>query len=187
IAALEFFGGPGFIDGGYRRIIQNNFARAAAYQPKWDDWLKNSYVNLTCNDPAGLCSPAMSAYHVRPEPKPYPLLNFCPLFFTQRSLEEAVQYAADPERGGDKFDLRSYDRNQGLIFLHEIMHISAVGQPQITDITTTYRGREYGAIGPTYCKYLARNNDGDNVAQTARNADSYAQFAMAVYVQEKLG
>ncbi|KAJ7917616.1 hypothetical protein B0H13DRAFT_1870081 [Mycena leptocephala] len=66
MASLEFFGPPGYIDGGNRSIIQDNFARAAAYQPRWDDWLRNS--------------PTTSAYHITPEPKPYQLLDFCPSF-----------------------------------------------------------------------------------------------------------
>ncbi|KAJ6556384.1 hypothetical protein B0H19DRAFT_1262451 [Mycena capillaripes] len=170
MAALEFFAPPGLIDEGTRKIIQNNFARAAAYQPKSDDWLKNLCVHLTCNDPARLCSSTTTSYHVSPESEPYQLLNFCPLFFTQRTLDEAVQYAMEnPQR---KYDRRNYDRNHGLISLHEIMHISAVGQPQIDDITATWNGREYGAIGSTYCKYLAQNNEGDNLAQTARNDEA---------------
>ncbi|KAJ7899692.1 hypothetical protein B0H13DRAFT_1883779 [Mycena leptocephala] len=160
--SLEFFGPPSYIDGGNRSIIQDNFARAAGYQPRWDDWLRNS--------------PTTSAYHVTPEPKPYPLLNFCPLFFAQRSLEEAVQYGtADPQRS---YDLRSYDRNQGLIFLHEILHLDAVGRPPIADMMTTWDGEEYSAIGPLHCKYLARNNDGDNVVQTTKNA---------IYMQKRVG
>ncbi|KAJ7212759.1 hypothetical protein B0H12DRAFT_378436 [Mycena haematopus] len=177
-ASMDFFGAPPFLDGGSRTIIQGNFARAAAYQPRWDDWLRISYINLTCNDPAELCGPTTFAYRVDPEPRPYPLLNFCPPFFEQRSLEEAVEYAMADERR--RYDLRSYDRNQGLIFLHEILHMDAVGQSQITDIlNTTYDGREYGpAIGPLRCKYLAFSNERNNVVDTVRNADSYVQWAM---------
>lgn len=92
-------------------LTTDNFARAAAYQPRWDDWLRNSYLNLTCNDFAGRCGSTTFAYHVDPEPKPYPVLNFCPLFFEQRSFEEAVEYAmSDRERS---YDLRSYDNNHG--------------------------------------------------------------------------
>ncbi|KAJ7351430.1 hypothetical protein DFH08DRAFT_935109 [Mycena albidolilacea] len=186
-ASMEFFGAPAYVHGGNHTIIQNNFARAAAYQPRWDDWLRNSYLNLTCNDFAGRCGSTAFAYHVDPEPKPYPVLNFCPLFFEQRSFEGAVEYAmADRERS---YDLRSYDNNQGMIFLHEILHIDAVGQPKITDIMeTTCEGREYGpALGPLRCKYLAFFNERNNVAETVRNADSYVQFAMTMYVQERIG
>ncbi|KAJ7139135.1 hypothetical protein C8R44DRAFT_763944 [Mycena epipterygia] len=188
MAALEFLGAPGYIGPSHRKIIQDNFARAAAYQPRWDDRFRNMYVNLTCNDPAALCAdnPTTSVYHLNPEPKQYPVLNFCPLFFTQRSLDEAMRYAADPERA--VWDLTNYDQNQGLIFLHEIMHIDAVGQPPITDLNTTYpKGREIPAMGPKYCKYLGRQRLGDSVEYASRNADSYAQYAMAIYVQEKTG
>ncbi|KAJ7889879.1 hypothetical protein B0H14DRAFT_2691161 [Mycena olivaceomarginata] len=200
-ASMEFFGAPAYVHGGNHTIIQNNFARAAAYQPRWDDWLRNSYLNLTCNDFAGRCGSTTFAYHVDPEPKPYPVLNFCPLFFEQRSFEGAVEYAmADRERS---YDLRSYDNKprwahestcprvnvielrQGMIFLHEILHIDAVGQPKITDIMeTTCEGREYGpALGPLRCKYLAFFNERNNVAETVRNGGS----CLPMYVQERIG
>ncbi|KAJ7920391.1 hypothetical protein B0H13DRAFT_1867604 [Mycena leptocephala] len=98
----------------------------------------------------------------------------------RRSLAKAVEYAM-PDRHR-RYDLRSYDRNQGSTLLHQILHISAVGQPSITDIMeTTYEGREYGpAIEPLRCKYLAYANERNNVAETIRNADNYVQFAMAM-------
>ncbi|KAF7332894.1 Killer toxin subunits alpha/beta [Mycena venus] len=187
MASMEFFGAPVYVQGGNHTIIQHNFARAAAYQPRWDDRLRNAYLNVTCNDPSALCGPSTPAYHVDPEPTPYPVLSFCSLFFEQRSLAEAVENAMGDRNG--RYDLRSYDRNQGSTFLHQILHISAVGQPPITDIMeTTYEGREYGpAIGPLRCKYLAFANERNNVAETIRNADNYVQFAMAMFVQEDIG
>ncbi|KAF8198879.1 hypothetical protein K438DRAFT_2016252 [Mycena galopus ATCC 62051] len=187
MASMEFFGAPFYVQGGNHMIIQNNFGRAATYRPRWDDRLRNRYLIVTCNDPSALCGPSTPAYHVDPEPTPYPVLNFCPLFFEQRTLAKAVEYAM-PDRHR-RYDLRSYDRNQGSTFLHQILHISAVGQPSITDIMeTTYEGREYGpAIGPLRCKYLAYANETNNVAETIRNADNYVQFAMAMFVQEDIG
>ncbi|KAF8135841.1 hypothetical protein K438DRAFT_1997317 [Mycena galopus ATCC 62051] len=187
MASMEFFGAPIYVQEGNHMIIQNNFARAVTYQPRWNDRLRNRYLIVTCSDPSALCGPSTPAYHVDPEPTPHPVLNFCPLFFEQRSLAKVVEYAMlDRHR---RYDLRSYDRNQGSTFLHQILHISAVGQPSITDIMeTTYEEREYGpAIGPLRCKYLVYANERNNVAETIRNADSYVQFAMAMFVQEEIG
>ncbi|KAJ7654322.1 hypothetical protein B0H17DRAFT_1214361 [Mycena rosella] len=171
-AAMEFFGALGYIIGtSYERIIQDNFARAAPHSTD------AGYVNLTCDDPAQRCgSPTTAAYNA--ESGAYPALAFCPLFFQQRSMAEAIRYAADPDGGGHRWDLRNYDHNQALIVLHHIMHINAVGQPPITDVNTTYHGGENRALGPKYWKYLGIENERDNVAQTIRNADTCAQYAM---------
>ncbi|KAJ7183893.1 hypothetical protein C8R46DRAFT_1068113 [Mycena filopes] len=181
MASMEFFGAPALVWGENHRLIQDNFARAAAYP--------QSSLRLTCADPADLCSRDSTtlAYNVDPEPTPHPVINFCPAFFAQRSLAEAYQYATE-ESTTKWYDLRYYDQNQGLVFLHQIMHISAVGQPPITDLNvTTPHDGERPARGPKPCKYLAFTNERRNVEKTIRNADTYAQYAMAMYVQERLG
>ncbi|KAJ7090102.1 hypothetical protein C8R44DRAFT_751085 [Mycena epipterygia] len=109
-AAIEFFGPPA-VNRPNQNIIRNNFKRAAAYKSKWSDWITKSCVTVVCNDPDHACaSRNLVAYHVQPEPRPYPLLNFCPLFFDYPSLAAAVSAAEST----DTTNLDNFYENQGL-------------------------------------------------------------------------
>ncbi|KAJ7090103.1 hypothetical protein C8R44DRAFT_990745 [Mycena epipterygia] len=179
--ALEFFGPPGN-NKVFQKRIQDNFARAAVYQPGWLDWFKNSYVEIHCDDPLHLCPCNFGqtlAYTRNDWGKyGYPMVNFCPQLFALRPLQAAVDYA----QARDRSNLTLF-QNPGMVFLHEMMHIKYVGQPRVYD-DYVWRPNEkppaVEAIGPLYTKYLARTRNG---AGTSTNADNYAQFAMAMHVQ----
>ncbi|KAJ7154337.1 hypothetical protein C8R43DRAFT_440354 [Mycena crocata] len=182
IAAFDFFGPPAE-NTIARPFVQDNLARAAVYQPGWFDWLTNSYVEIHCDDPMLECScgpETTVAYTVNDfPPNRYPMINLCPEFWNQRSLQDAMAFA----RVADVADLRKYT-NQGGTFLHELMHIDYVGQPHVGDVSIKLGGVTRKAYGPLLTKFLARNTVG---LDTATNADNYALFALSMYVQNQVG
>ncbi|KAK1777157.1 hypothetical protein QBC45DRAFT_198800 [Copromyces sp. CBS 386.78] len=133
----------------------------------------------------------------------YSRITFCNDFFKLHDLSVTVENGA---RSAKKTDLSEYD-NTARVFLHELTHLDYfVGTdptgkndpksniPYIWDLQITIN--ENGArvdrpcYGPEYCRILRNWVDPDPQDlgyYTQRNADSYAWFAMAKYVQSKIG
>jgi hypothetical protein len=75
------------------------FNAAQAY-PGWGflDWLANRYVYLSCNDvyETKPCGAGAIAYYFPTDAYKYPLVIFCPAFFTSiQSLDDAIQKIDD--------------------------------------------------------------------------------------------
>jgi len=135
------------------------------------------------------------------------MINFCLPFFSKRSLTNAIAYGT-AFRTPEKFNLSRYDNRAQTIF-HEILHLDLAADsvddspnPRIDDLTISIdMGRnelghvvivESRAYGPQRCKILARYtrkfpDDFDTGFYVQRNADNLAWFALAKYVQDKIG
>lgn len=133
----------------------------------------------------------------------YDRITFCTDFFKLNDLSVALDNGAN---SADKANLGKYD-NTARVMLHEVTHLDYfVGTgptgpndpksnlPYIWDlqITVTEGGRQVDTpvYGPWYCRIMRNWVDPDPAYLgyfTQRNADTYAWFAMAKYVQSRIG
>ena len=129
-------------------------------------------------------------------------INFCPDYFSERTLWQAMDYANKVLPPDYYADMSRYVPNQGKTWFHELLHIDWVSMARqygnnkhITDIKMLvsvkqndgkYRDRIIGAYQAVGTKTLARWGRVTGY-WTIRNADSFAMFAMAKYVQKALG
>ncbi|KAK2865064.1 hypothetical protein FQN49_003942 [Arthroderma sp. PD_2] len=132
-------------------------------------------------------------------------IHFCNLFFFHRQLDEQLDMNKKSDDDTFKYDLEKY-RSKADIVLHEMMHGNVItraanGDRHIKDITMrvymfepvpkqpTWRRKErdvdaYGATGAKILAHTHRKYIGEYISL---NADSFAQYALAKYVQSKLG
>jgi hypothetical protein len=132
------------------------------------------------------------------------MINFCPVFFEKRNLNDAMAFGLG-KTDNSKFNLETYE-NRAAIMYHEMTHLDLAadssGQntpnPRIIDLKITYEetdGSQWRtkAYGPLRTKMLARYEppSPDDEMTTGwymqRNADNFAMFALAKYVQSKIG
>jgi hypothetical protein len=101
------------------------FNAARAY-PGWgfSDWWKNRYVFLSCIDelqskPGGLGP--VNAYYTPDKRYGYPLVVFCPRFFSELpSLDDAIKKVDNnPDLKQNSMNMQS----QATTFMHELLHI----------------------------------------------------------------
>ncbi|KAL3454210.1 hypothetical protein BJX65DRAFT_301996 [Aspergillus insuetus] len=133
-------------------------------------------------------------------------MHFCDQFFDYHTLDTVVDEMKEKDDFKWRYNVDKY-RNQGYIMLHEFMHASVMTYEQnknrwIADYQM--RMYEYKQVSssparykrsivtrdiykPYYCKVLARSAE-ESVVKNAisLNADNYAQYALAKYIQSKL-
>lgn len=129
----------------------------------------------------------------------YSRITFCSGFFRLPTLDEAMEIGQF--NGGN--DLANYD-NRARCFFHEVTHLDYFmnsGQndeglsPVVSDLEIEIRtpgsGRNYWdtAYGPFNAKLLRNYQDADpqySGYYTQRNADNFAFFALAKYIEREL-
>ncbi|KIW10169.1 hypothetical protein PV08_11130 [Exophiala spinifera] len=140
-----------------------------------------------------------------PDDPDSPMVNFCNPFFQKRSLTNAYAFGS-AQTGAAKFDIDNYINRAETMF-HELLHIDNVADsvggvpnPSVDDLTITYTFRNQNgklftfdrtAYGSARCKLLARFKPGVGDFSTGyyvqRNAENLVYYALAKYVQKKLG
>ncbi|KAL6788909.1 hypothetical protein GGI42DRAFT_337863 [Trichoderma sp. SZMC 28013] len=160
-------------------------------------------LQVRCDDPKHDCSCAV-AYTVNPTCNEKPYINFCPKFFRQPSLDQAVNNYKTDTNLEVKWNVDSYF-NRGLVFLHELFHLDLAADsvnnkpnPKIYDIKIVYENDRGMITSPEkayearLAKLLARflPNDKSNTTTgywVQRNVDNFSRYALAMYLQGKLG
>lgn len=216
-AALEYLG-PDAFNKDQQKQIQAVFANVATVKPGF--WPPQNYIRARCDDPARQCSfrcpetqedegqGDVIAYARNPKQAggKYPDISFCPPFYGQRNLGNAIAFGSGVSNPRTKNDLTRY-RGRADTFLHELLHLDLAADsvkgspnPQIRDLRIRYRYTDGGkevrsrfvtAYGPKHAKILARFQPiSPSSKQTGyfvqRNDDNLGLFALANYVQQKI-
>ncbi|KAJ8118877.1 hypothetical protein OPT61_g212 [Boeremia exigua] len=173
---------------------QYNFKRAIDFLAK-----KSFDIIVSCKDAKNNCSLKRDGkavggyawtYHGWFGYK-YQYIVMCDPFFQTDDLMYKINQVEDALLNGDSKMARRADwqKNSGQIFLHEMMHLEAVGQPHIND--ERVQGDENGpwAYGANKTHMLARRNlnMGGGATRASTNADSYAWLANSKYFYELTG
>ncbi|KAI9674471.1 MAG: hypothetical protein M1817_001809 [Caeruleum heppii] len=126
----------------------------------------------------------------------YSRITFCNKFFNElKSLGEAMDYGKKQPRDVQN-NLETWN-SRARCFLHEATHLdyfmdAPAKNPYISDLSFSYRDRngvqKVEGYGPYNCKVL-RNyiKAGKAGYYTQRNAETFAYFATAKYVQKEIG
>ncbi|KAL4796546.1 hypothetical protein BDV19DRAFT_388053 [Aspergillus venezuelensis] len=132
-------------------------------------------------------------------------MHFCDQFFLYGTLSDTVKDAMDTDDFKYRYHLGRY-KNQAYIMLHEMMHATVMTYKEnrnrrIVDMAMEvyeyserpdnrdYRRRKVrrDVYGPENCKILARTQHESVIKEgITMNADTYAQFALAKWVQSQL-
>ncbi|EEA25067.1 conserved hypothetical protein [Talaromyces marneffei ATCC 18224] len=191
-AAVEYLGPPAM-----NKHLQERFKNIFIQLP-WD-WR----IVTRCDDPRGACScgdeSTTVAYTLNSDPDEpsAPSINFCPEYFDRQTLSEVMKNTNPNYPPSFSANMDNYNRNQASTWIHELLHIDWVAlangwgpNAHVTDLKMAYingpNTEIYTAYGPQLTKGLARAQ-GEFVDWTIRNADSMSLFALAKYVQNKLG
>ncbi|MCJ1371368.1 hypothetical protein MMC20_002583 [Loxospora ochrophaea] len=147
------------------------------------------------------------AYSMQEDPDDgYSMINFCPPFFRMRRLEDAALNFGKSRTPPLNYWLRNYE-NTALVFLHELFHLNYFmgtdGSNHVTDMSISFNKRDENnelytvtevAYGPSNTKIMARFQElkkyPDNFRAgyyVMRNSDNLAWFALAKYVQDRIG
>ncbi|KAK2606049.1 hypothetical protein QQS21_003567 [Conoideocrella luteorostrata] len=210
VAAEDFFG-PAQFNKDQQGQIQAVLANVETMQPGWFFNPFGHSLQVRCDDPKKNCGSGVTAYTVNPSGNEKPYITFCPSFFRKMSLDDAVKSYKDSDNPEIKWNVDGY-MNRGLIFLHELFHLDLAADsekgepnPKIYDIYITYYdSRRNGEISrPTKAyearlsKLLARflpkepTKKKPNPKSTGwwvqRNVDNFSRYAMAHYLQDKIG
>ncbi|KAL0469374.1 hypothetical protein QR685DRAFT_444120, partial [Neurospora intermedia] len=201
-SAVEYLGAPGSTLS-RRQDFKDIFLNLATIQPGYifdpfawkiavrcDDWA----LQCTCK----LGSSKMHAYIVNFDPKyKRASINFCDAYFASDTLDQAMENANKGYPLSYWADLTRYEPNQGATWFHELLHIDWVSlsgdygdNERVVDLKLSFPHKPspliYDAYSPYLCKALARLRQ--NAADwTIRNADSLTLYALANYVQNKMG
>lgn len=165
--------------------------------PSWLDWK----LSVRCDDPESKCPSPVHAY-ARQNDSIYDVayINFCEDYFSLQTLDEVMRYTNRSEYDDpDIFaNLDLYYDNQARVWLHELLHIDWVSKANqygsndhITDMKVGYRNVDgsttwFSAYGPLLCKALGRITFTPGL-WVIQNADSLTMYAIAKYVQDKMG
>ncbi|KAK4031213.1 glycoside hydrolase [Parachaetomium inaequale] len=196
-AAVEYLGPPSSSEA-IRSSFESIFKKYATIQP--------GYLSTPNKCPCGVPSTTVAYTRLKdPLFNDAQSINFCPLYFSEPTLDIAMQHADKAHSIPDIYaDLSNYYPNQGRTWYHELMHIDWAtgaaphGQPglirHITDLILGfwvpadgggYKWDYASAYGADNAKALARTYIGS--PNVIRNADSLTLYALARYVQKALG
>lgn len=125
----------------------------------------------------------------------YSKITFCNKFFKYPSLDFVVDTAKKNSRSYQN-DLWNY-QNRARVLFHEITHLNYFmnapkESPYVDDVKIAYGSgkgaKNVASYGPENIKILANYEAvGKGGFYTQRNADSYAWFAMAKYIENEVG
>ncbi|KAI9765507.1 MAG: hypothetical protein M1840_007333 [Geoglossum simile] len=210
-AALEFLG-PAALNRDQQGQIQAVFANAATVKPRWS--LIPNWIHVRCDDLLHYCPDPCAAARTGNDPQDlaayarnpaqsadgYPEINYCPQFFTLQNLGSAIERGVSNKNRLRSSELSRYE-NRGSIMLHEMLHLDLVANsvksspnPQVKDLTVKYHvdggTKEERVYGPALTKILARYLPftGPKTGYfVQRSDDNLLYFALAKYVQSKIG
>ncbi|OXV12076.1 hypothetical protein Egran_00162 [Elaphomyces granulatus] len=214
-SALEYLG-PSALNKDQQSQIQAVLANVATVKDGAAWWTPN-WIRIRCDDPLRRCSKCVTpqededqavvvAYARNPAQtgQKYPDISFCPPFYGLRNLDNAMAYGSGFSNAKNKFDLSNYE-GRADTFLHELLHLDLAANsvnnnpnPQVRDLSIRYGStnptgpRWTKVYGPKLTKILARFLPISRVStQTGyfiqRSDDNLVLFALANYVQSKLG
>ncbi|KAI9765763.1 MAG: hypothetical protein M1840_007197 [Geoglossum simile] len=176
-AAMEYLGPPGYNQarrGNIQDIIHNLGTITGDPPINTDlDWK----IRVRCDDWKRICSGSeYDAYTTNTTPNP--TINFCGPYCDNWSLKRAINagmMATDPRY---KYDMRNYERTTGYTLIHELLHVFFVTEPP--------------GLWATLAKILARYRPSSRVPDDLGNvimssAENLGLYALAVYVQQKMG
>ncbi|KAI0470671.1 hypothetical protein GGR56DRAFT_659966 [Xylariaceae sp. FL0804] len=138
--------------------------------------------------------------------KPDATMNMylCNSFFDYANLADQINHFKNDQDYTHKYGLQYYT-NRAYVILHEMMHANRVtyaanGNRHIVDMTMTIykytwnEGRNYtrrlsevDTYGAANTKILARTNKNNIATDITLNADNFAQYVLAKYVQRQIG
>ncbi|KAL7802066.1 glycoside hydrolase family 18 protein [Trichoderma aethiopicum] len=187
-SAIEYLGPPA-MNHDSQAGITKMYKNLATIQP---GWLVPSFLSwgiaVRCDDPGGLCPCGSGsdtiAYTNNKDPK-YGIasINFCPRYFTLPRLGTVMRQANTNHHPAIWANVSNYSRNQGSVWIHELLHIDWV-----TYATSKTSKITLDVYGPLLAKGLARFKpfvDGIGT-YTNRNADNLSMYALARYIQRAL-
>ncbi|KAL7943679.1 hypothetical protein V8C42DRAFT_328167 [Trichoderma barbatum] len=204
-AALEYLGPPAY-NIQQRALYEAVYANIKTIQPSW--WIPDAfswYLYVRCDDPKGTCAAenrmGAAAYTLQNDQRhPMPLINFCPKYFQQQTLDGAIKDWGDTvKRPVEQWaNIKSYI-SQGSTWFHELLHIDKYTTADkgkvlhVGDLVMRFNNvkdgtyKERTAYGPEFVKILARYGRPNVGSWIQRNADSLTLFALAEYVRKKIG
>ena len=197
-ASVEFLGPPAF-NQQEQSDFNAVFKQLSTIQPGWGGWFAWQ-LGVRCDDFKKMCpcniNTGVIAYTVQDDPKyRRPSITFCPEYFNLPTLDSKIQQWADKSQNFpfEYADLGNYYRNQGITWVHELLHVDWAalnGIPHISDVRIGFKSNRkmvwFDAYGPKLAKSLARIS-GATGFWTLRNADNLSLYALAKYVQKHLG
>ncbi|KAI3129279.1 hypothetical protein CBS147326_6518 [Penicillium roqueforti] len=201
-ATVEYLGAPA-MNQHLRERFKNIYVNLATIQPGWIGMPWDWRIVARCDDPHLACSCGRDtqtvAYTVnsdQDEPSA-PAINFCPPYFGQPTLKTVLESANPGFTPAIYADMNNYNGNQATTWMHELLHIDWVAlangwgpNTHVTDIKMKYNydtGPKWvTAYAPYLNKGLARVQT-QFADWTIQNADSMALFALAKFIQNKLG
>ncbi|KAI2792815.1 Killer toxin subunits alpha/beta [Penicillium oxalicum] len=197
-AALEFLGAPAYTKP-FQDRVQQAFKQLGTIQPGWSGIFAWKLA-VRCDDlykacPCGNGNGQTIAYTVQKDAKyQTAAINFCDPYFEQDTLDAKIAIYAQPKKAVEYYaDMDHYASNQGSTWIHELLHVdwaSLKGDPHIYDIKIAVQANDRTKIwtkayGPVINKALGRMLYSG--FWTMQNADSMSLYALARYVQKKLG
>ena len=162
--------------------------KAANAYPGWgiSDWWNNRYVQLSCIDEANECNGNFAAYFDSTNRKyGYPLVVFCPEFFTKLPSHSDVVAKIDGNK--DLQQNLANMRSRATTFLHELLHINwgtaqeCSGAAACKDYYQVIGNQQIKTYKTGRSKLLAQRN----VQQASSNNDNYAYYAMAKFMEKR--
>ncbi|CEI67934.1 unnamed protein product [Fusarium venenatum] len=159
------------------------------------------WLHVRCDDPDDRCPcgrTTSTVAYVNNEDRDsgYASINFCPRYFELPNLDDAVKENGNKDLPWEhRADLDNYVGNKGRTWFHELLHIDWASGVlpgwHIRDISAFYYDddnsyRHTGLYGAERTKALARYKFSPSFF-IRRNADSFAMYAMAKYVQKVIG
>lgn len=208
-AALEFFGPPSETQQ-QQSNFNNVFQNLATIQPGYFfPGVFGWRLHVRCDDPYLRCpcyrdlDKQPFAYTLSKDPTDgIAMINFCPRYFNEEKLDTAMKKADQTDFPFEWMDMNNYKSTQGGTWFHELLHIDWVSKSEsygdnanIVDVRMliTTRNDEgqtilkrMSAYEPFGTKMLARWGVLTGY-WTVQNAESFLMFALARYVQKKVG
>ncbi|KAF2749248.1 hypothetical protein M011DRAFT_475975 [Sporormia fimetaria CBS 119925] len=201
IALFKTWMGPDYQKNDYKKRISENFKRAAGQQGSnaFDIWL--SCKDTSKPDPQTgkktcdleINGKSVGGYAVTggiPGWRYY-YITMCPNgpFWTTLSFDAKIlEIEKELAKGETDHAQRAvWHKNQGQTFLHEMMHLDAVGNPHINDeLVNKDEGKRLWAYGPDKVYQLAKHSKG-GAERASVNADSYAWLANSEFFWDLTG
>ncbi|KAK7926917.1 hypothetical protein PG985_003915 [Apiospora marii] len=158
-AALEYLG-PSALNKDQQAQIQAVLANVATVFPGWAPRPFANWIRVRCDDPLHKCSydcpqatedenkkGDLIAYARNPDgtkQMKWPDISFCPKFYGERNLGNAIAYGSGFSNAKDRFDISNYF-SRATVFLHELLHLDLAADsvnsspnPQIRDLKIKY-------------------------------------------------
>lgn len=170
------------------RFYVDALVKAANAYPGWglSDWWSDRYVQLSCIDEGNSCGDKYAAYFApKNHDYGYPLVVFCPAFFTQLPSHGDVVAKIDGNK--DLQQNLANMRSRATTFLHELLHINwgtaqeCSGEKACIDHSQIIGGVKVPTYKTGRAKLLAQRN----AESASSNNDNIAYFAMAKFMENR--